>query len=139
MPPSPTQPLTPYVPLARTAAARHDLNLKPFDVAAAGDPAAQHDPPANSSTDSTMALTDVVAFAPGAIVVATGATGGSIAPDVLAPPPALDWDDCDAPFDMGIQLDFLAHTRPLCPLESDNDDASSSSEDNSIFINLSRD
>jgi hypothetical protein len=64
------------------------------------------------------------------------ATGGIVSPAVLVPPPppAHDWYDCDSPFDVGIKLDFLAPTRPLCFLESNNDDAITSSDDDSIFI-----
>jgi hypothetical protein len=126
-------------PAPAHTAAQDDLNLNPFSLAAAGDTATKHASPVNSSTDSTMSLTAAVAFAPCTIVVATGATGGIVAPAVIATTPALEWNDCDAPFDVGIQLYFLAPTRSLRPLESDKYDASSSSEDHSIFIDFSRD
>jgi hypothetical protein len=120
---------------ARSSSAAARDNLKTCVLAAAGDTAAPHAAPANSATDIATRTTAAAAFAPGAIVEATG---GIIAPAVVAPPPALDWDDDDAPFDVGIQLDFHAPAKPLCPLESGNNDASISSDDDSIFIDLSR-
>jgi hypothetical protein len=62
--------------------------------------------------DSETCTTAAAAVAPSAIVQSPGtivqATGGIVAPAGVALPPALDWDDCDAPFDVGIQLDFHA-------------------------------
>jgi hypothetical protein len=127
----------------RSAAASQEDDVKTFSLAAAGDPAAPQAAPANSTNDSETRTTVAVAVAPSAIVQAPDsivqATGGIIAPTGVALPPALDWDDCDAPFDVGIQLDFHAPTKPLCPLDSDKNGASSSSDDDSIFIDLSRD
>jgi hypothetical protein len=126
----------------RSAAASQD-DLKTFALAAPGDPAAPHAAPVNSTNDSETRTTDAVAVAPSSIVQAPDsivqATGGIIAPTGVALPPDLDWDDCDAPFDVGIQLDFHAPAKPLCPLDSDNNELSSSSDDDSIFIDLSRD
>jgi hypothetical protein len=120
-----------------------DLNT--FALDADGDPAAPHLVPVNSTNDSATRTTAAAASAvtPGAIVEAPGAivqaTGGIVAPAGVAPPPDLVWDDCDPPFDVGIQLYFHAPAKPMCPLNSDNDDASSSSNDDSIFIDLWRD
>jgi hypothetical protein len=98
-------------------AAQDDLTI--FDIAAAEDPAAPHANPVNSAMDTNDST-----------------TGGIVAPDVVAPPNTLKWDDCDAPFDVCIQLEFHARVMSLCPLDSDNDDASRSSDEDSIFIDL---
>jgi hypothetical protein len=127
---------------AHSAAASQD-DLKTFALADSGYPAAPHASPINSVIDSETRTTAAAAFAPSAIVqspvIIVQATGGIIAPAGVALPPALDWDDCDAPFDMGIKLDFHAPAKPLCTLDSDNDDVSSRSDEDSIFIDLSRD
>jgi hypothetical protein len=83
----------------------------------------------NSETHTTASA----AVTPGAIVEAIG---GIVAPAVAAPLSDIDWYDCDSPFDGGILLDFHAHSKPLCPLESDNNDASISSNDDSILMIL---
>jgi hypothetical protein len=127
---------------ARSAPASQD-DLKTFYSAADGDPAAPHSAPINSTIDSEIRMTVAATAAPIAIVQSPGvivqATGGIIAPAGVALPPDLYWDDCDATFDVCIQLDFHAPAKPSCPLDSDNDGASSSSDDDYIFINLSRD
>jgi hypothetical protein len=124
-----------------TVASQDDLHT--FALAAAGDPAEPHTAPVNSTIESETRTTAAAAVAPSAIVQSPGvivqATGDIIAPAGVALPPDLDWDDCDAPFDVGIQLDFHTPAKPLCPLDSNNDDASSSIDDDSVFIDLSRD
>jgi hypothetical protein len=116
--------------------------LKTSALADAGDPAAPHAASLNSTIDSETRTTVATTVAPSAIVQSPGvivqATDGIIAPAGITLPPALDWYYYDAPFDVGIQLDFNAPAKPLCPLDSDNDDAISSSDDDFIFINLSR-
>jgi hypothetical protein len=127
---------------ARSAAASQD-DLNTFDIAADGDPDAPHASPLNSTIDYETRTTVATTVAPSAIVQSAGvivqATGGIISSSGIVLPPALDWDDCDATFDVRIQLNFHAPAKPLCPLDSDNDDASSSSDDDSIFIDLLRD
>jgi hypothetical protein len=98
-----------------TAASQYDL--KTFALASDGYPAAPHAAPLNSTIDSETRTTVATTFAPSAIVQSPGlivqATGGTISPAGIALPPALGWDDCDAPFDVGIQLDFHDPAMPL--------------------------
>jgi hypothetical protein len=129
---------TPAGTALSSAASQDDVNT--FDLAAAGDSAAPHAAPVNSTINSETHMTAAAAVAPSAIFRSPGvifqATGGTISPAGVALPPALDWDDCDAPFCVGIKLYVLAPAKPLCPLDRDNDDSSSSSDDDSIFIDL---
>jgi hypothetical protein len=52
-------------------------------------------------------------------------------------PTLIDWGIDEAPFDVGIHLDMDAPARPLYHVDCENDD--SSSDDDSIFVHLSRD
>jgi hypothetical protein len=127
---------------ARSAPASQD-DLKTFALDAVGYRADPRAAPVNSTINSKTRTTAAAAVARSAIVQSPGtivqAGGGIVAPAGVSLPPALDWDDLDAPFDVGIQLDFHAPAKPLCPLDSDNNELSSSSDDDSIFIDLSRD
>jgi hypothetical protein len=118
-----------------------------FALAATGDPAASHAVPASVNTivASTPDMTTAGAIITGAIIAAPFIAAGTVAPvtrastnDGLpnAPPhaPPLDWGD--TPFDVGIHLDLNAPAMPLCDMDSD-DNHKTSSDDDSIFIDLS--
>jgi hypothetical protein len=120
------------------------LALKRFALAASGDPAASHAYPAPATTTSgtnTNAKAD--ATTTDTTAIATHAMDSPVSvgrnpKQSLALAPQLDWGIDYAPCDVGIHLDLDAPARPLCNVDCDDDD-DSRSDDDSIFVDLSRD
>jgi hypothetical protein len=120
------------------------LALKRFALAAAPDPAASHAAPhpatttsgtnTNANANSTTSDTTTIITR----AMASPATVGRNPKQIPALEPQLDWDIDDAPFDVGIHLNLDTPSRPLCNVDCDNDD-NISSDDDSIFVDLSRD
>jgi hypothetical protein len=117
---------------------RSTHNPKKFALADAGNPAATHAAPAifnASRTDTTTSGTGMTAA--GAIITVTmvavaAATYVTKNPNPPQAPP-LDWSD--TPFDVGIHLDMESPAMPLCHDKGEI----SSDDENSIFVDLSRD
>jgi hypothetical protein len=125
-------------------------NTNAFAVAAAGFQAASHMHPPNHVAPSVAATTTSIVTADGAIAVdsATSTAVGAIvvdsAPtvptsdcqqnDAPSNAPPLDWGEVN-PFDVGAHLNMEAPSLPLCFASEDE----SCSDDDSVFVDLSRD
>jgi hypothetical protein len=133
----------------RGAYLRED-NTKAFAEEAAGCQADSHVPPPTHIATSVAATNTSIVAAAGAIVVDSAATtaGGAIIVD-LAPTvptsdcqqnsapsnaPPLDWGEVN-PFDVGAHLNMEVPALPLCFASEDE----SCSDDDSVFLDLSRD
>jgi hypothetical protein len=119
------------------------LALKRFTLAAAGDPDASHAAPDTATTTSgtnTNAKSNATTTDTTTIVTHAMASPAAVGRNPKQSPalsPQLDRGIDDAPFEMGIHLDLYAPARPLCNVDCDGDD-DSSSDDDSIFVDLSR-
>jgi hypothetical protein len=119
------------------------LALKKITLAAAGVPASSHVDPALAKTASgnnTNAKKSATTTEMTAIITRAMACPAAVGLNLkhipaLALP--LYWGIYEAPFGVGIHLNMDAPARPLCHMDCDNND--SSSDDDSIFVDLSRD
>jgi hypothetical protein len=115
------------------------LALKRFDLAAASDPSASHVSPAPGTTASgtnTNAKENATLTRPPSslatwLILSLSAITQSRAAS------SLDWGIDEAPLDVGVHLDMDYPDRPLCHIDCENDE--SSSDDDSIFVDFSRD
>jgi hypothetical protein len=111
-------------------------------MAAAGSPAAAHADPvildASTATASStwMSAVGAIIAAASAVAVAHNPNPNPNPPHTPPHAPPLDW--YDAPFDVGIHLDTEAPATPLWHDENERE-SRSDDDDDSIFVDLSRD